>query len=396
MTRMSAASAVLPAVFWLAGGLRLPAKRGSRVQRALCGALFCFAAALTLHLPPVYVGVDKALGVANFADLGEDILAVLGAALLLDVSREIANPARKRRARRRTYGLAAVAILSSTVLFATASVPREVVNFGQAYGGVPQVAAYCMIDIAYFEICLLEFTRLSLAYSRRVPCRSTRVGLWLVGAGATMGVVYSVVLFVELSAELAVPRSAIVSDSANLGRALLMLGGIVVGLGLLIPGAAGAAARARRRIAAASALWQLRPVWLCATDAVPHVVLGERPSIVSDLMGPRPEFRLLGRMVEVRDAMLALRPYVSGERVAAAQAAASRRHPPGVSRSAAESALWLRSAISAKRAGARPVAPPVGTLPAEDVDEHLFARALAAEWAVSAGGHDASALQGVD
>lgn len=378
---MSIRLAILPALFWLAGAVRLPAARRSVAQRALCAALFCFAGSLTVYLAPLYVGLDRVLGIANFSDLAEDVLPVLGAAFLIDVSLEITSPERKKRARLRTYALAGAAVAISAVLFVLAPAEPETVRFGQAYGGVPQVAAYSMVDIAYLDLCLLEFTRLWWRHCQHVSRRSMRLGLRLVAAGAVGGFLWSLVLFVGLTAALVAPQSHVVSDTAPFGRAMLAIFGMTAGLGLLLPAAAKVVTRVRRRVAAVAALCRLRPVWLCAIDAAPHVVLGERPSRVTDVLAARPDLRLLGRMVEIRDAMLALRMYVADDEAVAAQAAA-HRYAPGPQRAATEFAWYLRSAIDAMRAGVVPLALPPTVTPAHDVeDEYAFAKALAAEWA---------------
>ncbi len=378
---MSTRLAVLPAIFWLAGAVRLPAARVSAAQRALCTALFCFASSLTVHLAPVYVWLDKMVGVANFSYLAEDVLPVLGAAFLLDVSLQITKPEHARRARVRTYVLAGAAVVISAILFTSAPSQPETVKFGQTFGGVPQIAAYSMTDIAYLDICLVEFARLWLRHCQHVSRRSMRLGLRLVALGALGGFVWSLVLAVGLTAAVVAPRGGVVAGAANVGRAMLTVFGMTAGLGLLIPAVVTVVRRVRRRIADVATLCLLRPVWLSAIEAAPHVVLGKRPSRVADLLATRPDLRLLGRMVEIRDAMLALRMYVSDEEAAAAQTA-GQRHTPGPDRAATEFSWYLRAAIEARQSGTAPRAKASSAAPALDVDdEYAFAKALAAEWA---------------
>jgi hypothetical protein len=86
----------------------------------------------------------------------------------------------------------------------------------------------------------------------------------------------------------------------------------------------------------------LRPLWEDLTGAVPEVVLGE------ELRRRELRMRLHRRVVEIRDAILALQPYVSAAQRDAAEAAAPAARPD------IAEACWIETARHAKLAGRAP------------------------------------------
>ncbi|UGY91962.1 DUF6545 domain-containing protein [Streptomyces gobiensis] len=86
----------------------------------------------------------------------------------------------------------------------------------------------------------------------------------------------------------------------------------------------------------------LRPLWADLTTAVPAVVLHE------ELRRGEPRMRLHRRVVEIRDAILALQPYVCAERRVQAEAV-------GAGQRVVADACWVEAARRAKLAGCAPV-----------------------------------------
>jgi hypothetical protein len=106
------------------------------------------------------------------------------------------------------------------------------------------------------------------------------------------------------------------------------------------------------------AYWRLRPLWAAMVQAVPHVELpGERGAV----FGIR--WRLLRRVIEIRDAELALRPYWRGD-VAARASAAARSAALSADQEAAvvEAAVVMQAADACKQ-GTPPSRAPVPELP---------------------------------
>ena len=104
--------------------------------------------------------------------------------------------------------------------------------------------------------------------------------------------------------------------------------------GALVP----AGRRARSVLAEYRSLLALRPLWTAMRDAFPEVILFSPRRAVVEMAGvDEVRLRLYRRVIEIRDGMLALRPYLCGvlpetpEAEAAAIAQALRRRASGVS-----------------------------------------------------------------
>lgn len=76
-------------------------------------------------------------------------------------------------------------------------------------------------------------------------------------------------------------------------------------------------ARLRRRAWRWYAYWRLYPLWAVLRQAIPEIELPPDPAMRQSI-----RYRLYRRVIEIRDAQLALRPYAEPERVARAAAAA--------------------------------------------------------------------------
>jgi hypothetical protein len=107
------------------------------------------------------------------------------------------------------------------------------------------------------------------------------------------------------------------------------------------------------------ALQVLRRLWSRLTAVMPRVVLGPGPSQRDDLhaVGTDLRLRLARRIVEIRDAALLLRGYVSDANAAAARTVLYAAGLVGDDLNAAAEAAWLRAAITARLAGLPPVRP---------------------------------------
>ncbi|MEV6986479.1 DUF6545 domain-containing protein [Sphaerisporangium sp. NPDC051017] len=102
----------------------------------------------------------------------------------------------------------------------------------------------------------------------------------------------------------------------------------------------------------------LRPLWKQLTDAAPHVVLGTPPSRRTDLTSFADlRIRLLRRTIEIRDAWLALRGYVTDEDHRWIRDELLSHGLAGEQLDAAIEAAWLTCAVDARHHG-RPYVPP--------------------------------------
>lgn len=108
---------------------------------------------------------------------------------------------------------------------------------------------------------------------------------------------------------------------------------------------------AQRRI-----LWTLWPQWQSLTDAVPNITLPGSGSCLGTLLSTVGilNWRLYRLVIEIRDAGLTLRAYVTPAIIAAAQQFAAARQMPRAQLDAVAAACWLESARRAKLAGTPP------------------------------------------
>ena len=291
-----------------------------RERRPLCVALLAFAVALTVDIPAIYVRVDGVLGRPNVADLIEHVSGMVGVcALLVTLSSLGSRSSSASRRRTRAAGLGGAVGVSAGLFFA-ARLPVEATHFTDRYGSLPVIAAYWSITLAYFGVALIDLAQVIATHGARARRRTLRVGLRLVGAGVVLGVLYSAIKLVELVVDEDSAAGDVRRAADRLNPIVLVTGAIVIGVGLLLPAAdtTWRHAGVRDRVA----LVRLRRLWLDLTEAMPEVVLGERPSLWADVCGREASLRLYRQVIEIRDVALAAQagepvPALSAERVAA-------------------------------------------------------------------------------
>ena len=311
-----------------------------------------FALALTLDIPSVASTFDAAVGRVLLANLVEHVLGVVGVALLLSVLRDLVpSPTPVGWVRR--YGLAVAVLAGLAALFLAAPLTGEVDDFTAAYGRLPEIAGFWALTVAYFGLSLLELARLCLRYARYARRASTRFGLRLVLAGVLVGVLYSAAKIVDVVSQQFDPSGVWARTSEAAATVLLPVGAVAVGVGLLLPVAVSHGTWTWRRASAVLRLTQLHPLWRAVCSPVPQVVLGDMTSRRFGLRAWRDAELLLTRCtIEIRDAALALRPYVNDAVLAAAAEAATS----STDVDAVTEACWLRRAVEVKGRG-EPVVP---------------------------------------
>jgi hypothetical protein len=304
---MSVGALTVAVLFWAGGLARAPSAVCARERRPLCAALLAFAVALTVDIPAVYVRVDGWLGRPNVADLVEHVFGMVGVfAMLVTLSGLVERGARSRWAEARVAVLA-VAVGASVGLFFAARLPVEAKHFTNRYGHLPVIAAYWSITLAYFGVALIELAQVVVMRSGRARRLTLRVGLRVVGAGVVLGVVYSAIKLVELVVDEDSAAGGVRRVADRLDPIVLITGAVVIGMGLLLPAADTIWHRVRAAARDRIALLRLRALWLDLTEAIPGVVLGERPSLWADLCGRKVSFRLYRRVIEISDVILAAR-----------------------------------------------------------------------------------------
>lgn len=328
-------STVVLVLLWLVAVWRAPSAVRSSKQRTLWAAFAALTLSMTLRHPAIMHAIDGGTGVNNLSTLLKHYLGIMAAAAVLEFVYVIARPHSRTGVRQRMAAVGTtMAVL--TVLFVFVPRRTEAEDFFEHSAGSLPATAYLLVWLAYLATAMAMATRLFWGSSRHAGPGWLHTGLRLLGAGTAVGVAYALsraVYLVLRLTEAADPDSDASASTVTDAMKLTAIGLILVGSSVPAVGVAWRAARHWRYLRA------LRPLWHDLTGAVPEVVLGE------ELRRRELRMRLHRRVVEIRDAILALQPYVSAaQRDAAASAA----------RQDLAEACWIEAARHSKLAGRAP------------------------------------------
>lgn len=367
-------------LLWLTAGLEgIHVARRRQPNHALdmLALTFVFLAiSATFFVPAVQVRVQSLLGVPN---ISEPIArtALLGAAwsapvlLLWLTNTETA----RHRARRRALVLVAF-LVSLWTLFLLSPTQRPSTMFTRDFGGDVTAAAYLLTSVTYLAFALVDVLRGSWRYSRSAR-PAMRTALRLIGLGCVLGLAYVAVTATYVGLLVTGNNPSHSRLESNLGRLLAVGGGLLVIAGSAFPFLAARTERARTSLRTYRELRGLYPLWLLLYRAAPDIALDPPASAMADALGVRDvRLRLYRRVIEIRDARLALAAYLDPEVAARIrQQADVAGMAADVAAARAEAALLI-DAVARNREGhpvEEPAPPPpaaAGSL-AEEVDWFL-------------------------
>jgi hypothetical protein len=335
------------------------------VQRANCCTLTAIALALAIVLPPVYLAIDQFTGIPNLAGLLNTHLVVfglwafqpvVGQLLTSGIEYRMIEPrlARHMQARRKILGshwllIGIIAIL--TVLFVLAPIHgAEAPGFNgliARYGEVPFMTEYTLIAAGYLALFTFDLFLLARAgiQSGLTPPLRLRARLQAYGWVAALALLLHECLYVAL-------RRLDMAYSANNSQAIRS--GLIAGsITLLMSGSFldlyGWAYHYH-------AYRQLFLLWRDLRRATPEIKLRvlfqpSRSSLGDALAMNDIQLRLQRRATEIRDAALALRPYINAAAVERAQHLCLVARFKEEDTRATIEAVALRSAIRTKQSG---------------------------------------------
>jgi hypothetical protein len=319
------------------------------LRRALCvvvGGLLVATLAQLFAEP-----LDAATGVVHLgwglADAAAMVSACAGRVFLLHVDRPAAQV--RSRARRRCAELAAALVVAAVLFVAFPSAPGQ------------EVPVYDVVYIAYVAAALVPVLQLCRRYSARTDRPFLRAGLRVVATGSAVGLVFLVVMGVELVTAASADSAPLLSATAT---ALSLVTEVLLLVGVTLTAWGPALVAARRRLADRRAHRELRPLWQALHEAEPGFALLPAP-------GPLTRSRDVGlllyrRVIEIRDGQFAVAPYADPQDVAAAEERARGAGlAPDEARVVAEAAV-IASGIAAKAAGRPPRATTPTTGPGAD------------------------------
>ena len=330
----------------------------SLALRLICTMLACMAVTATLGAPSLYVAFDRLVGIPNLSAL---VMNACGMGFVLAVQRLLllwgSLPEQARRRARWWQSLYLLAFIAQVVLFALAPVDEEEPWFIGRYAATPFAREFMILVDVCLLLTLIDIARLCRRYASVAGRRFLRVGLRCTGIGATLSITYfpSEMLYVAARAT----GVALFPDDllSQLYTVLGISSSMLITAGLTIPAWGPRLTAALAWIGRYRAYRRLHPLWLALYQASPHIALDvpatpKDPLWITDL-----DYRLVRRVVEIRDGRLALRPYLSATTARHARHTAEQAGLHGAALRAAVEAATIADAVRAKRQQAEAAEP---------------------------------------
>ncbi|MFC4518312.1 MAB_1171c family putative transporter [Streptomyces ehimensis] len=321
---------------WLAVLLRAPTAVRSNEQRPLWLAVLGSTAAVTLHLQWVNDLIHQAAGPTHLTALGRNLIGIVTSAAVLD----FVFLAVRGRHTYPLYGLAGLvmAVLTWLDFAAEPHLSHTVPPIGDPAPSTTYWGVLIAINLSTNTVCAIGCWR----YSRVSQGLALRAGLRLFGLGAVFSGAYWLLNTIYIGFRY--------SWIPSLTPLLLGCYAFLRASAICVPiGAAAALALRRIRL-----LWQLQPLWRELVGAVPDVRLEPaRQRLLDFLRYSSPlDLRLYRMVIEIRDAILDLRAYVSQEVLDEVRARLGHEDSPPADADPGVTACWLLIARDAKASGA--------------------------------------------
>jgi hypothetical protein len=321
---------------WLAAILRARAAARHPCQRPLWLGTCLIAVTTTLYQEPVIGTLGRLIGDFNLIDLSRHVSHTVTAAVMLYCVLVVVG-------RQRHIWLlapAAAATIAATIWLNLSAAPhaRSTITTPE----LPLI--YWLLCFGFYLVADGISVAVCWHYGRRAGPGTLRQSLRIFGLSRLFGCL----LWILFPAYLLTRHTVLLSFIPPLtGIELVLQAGSV-----LLPGTDSA----RQHLAQRRILWALWPLWQSLTSAIPNPTAPGRGSRLGALATTNAAVnaRLYRLVIEVRDAVLILRAYVTPAAIAAAQQFAATRPVPPADLNAATVACWLHSARQAKLAGRSP------------------------------------------
>lgn len=328
---------------------------------ALCVSFGFFAAVFTVSTPRVWISVDQFFGIPEVAGLLAQSLVILFAAsqqsMLLLWSYPLAQA--KSEIHLRLAWVAIVCVAMATLFAVTPRGGGHSRDFAVHYAGVPTYSIYLLFYLTAFSVTKIDVIRISLQYAPLSGEVWLRRGLRFMATGSALGLVYAAVRVSDIIGALvgADPRHWEFVAQISVG-----VGAIIEIFGLAVM------PRWGRHLSAAYDWLQqgrhyrkLRPLWFALYQAVPDIALEvPRPAWMEWFPMCDARFLLTRRVIEIRDASLALCRYRSSQVEATARALVGERGIEGEECAAVVEAAMLATALRARAVDANFTVPEWG------------------------------------
>jgi hypothetical protein len=343
------ACALFAWAFVLSGVRRLSSLRHDPERLAVWLMFLAFALTFTVGSSPLRRHLDGFGGIKEFSTwLAQSLVVTYSVAALALL--QLWNYERTQALRRiavSTGAVGAVLVSMAVLFFLSNRVHAGDHAFVHWYASSAYFDAYLIIYLLTFGATNIEIARLCLRFARLMTVSWLRTGLRATALGALISLVYVADRLTDLVvAHFGVNLAAwdpLPEAGASIGSMLIMLG---MTMHMWGPSASGLAKRYRRL----RAYRKLRPLWKALYTRDPGIAL-DIPSfglarwrsialLLRDL-----DYRVSRRVIEVRDGVLALRPYIDEDIVRTAREGAVRVGVPADELEAAVEAAEISAAL---------------------------------------------------
>ena len=338
------------AVAWLTLAQRVRTLRRNwrdPAQATLAVMLTLLGIAFTAAVPPVSAALDRLIGIPNIAAFCIHVAAVGSSfATQILLLLWIRPPGQAwPRVRWRLVALGVVLALMTT-LFVAAGVRERVPHFLLQKADHPLVAAYLLSYVAALTVGLVSNTYICWRYAKVVRNPWLRRGLRITAVGSTITLGYCAARLTNI---VALQVGANPEGWEFLVPLCAGTGSLMSFLGLSLPSWA---PRVARRVGQYRAHHRLSRLWRALYRAVPEIALHPPASpLVERLRLRELDLRLYRRVIEIRDARLALRPWFDPAIGAEAAERGAREGLEGDALAATVEAHQLAAALRARAAG---------------------------------------------
>ncbi|WP_433047525.1 MAB_1171c family putative transporter [Dactylosporangium sp. CS-033363] len=258
------------------------------------------ALSFTFNRREISFATDRLLQVADISVPLKNLATVAASAAIVHLAGLMPGPVGERpRLRRWAYVLLGLAGATMIVLFLL--VPRSPArgDFVAEHAGTPLVTAYGVLTQFGLFVGLATCLALFHPAAGRAAPGLLRIGLRLLTAAGLVGLLF-ILNRVAFQVSNALGSEIMNGPGAeSLSRVILATMLLLFASGAALPAIGGV----RRRLSHYLALQRLRPMWADAVAKVPHVVLGDPPGRLADVLTIRGvDLRLYRRIIEIRDA----------------------------------------------------------------------------------------------
>jgi len=335
---------ICAATGWIAAAyiFRLQRREPSALRGAMWIAFLAFGSTDFLNIPQVTTWLDAATAPNTATLLSDGFVMVIIAWPHAALMRLALPPDQANRMARRWAWLSVAAYAIMILLYGAILTLDTPVPVSEEYTRHPLVGAYLVVFAAVFGTYGRNITRLCWGYAQICGQTWLSRGLRCTAAGATLCFVWCVL---EIGSMIAKWLGYFVPSEETASAAVLAVAGLLMTIGLTMP----AWGPTLDTIPTLVAYRRLGPLWRDLISRVPDVELDpslrNRLTALSDV-----DYAITRRIAEIRDARLALMPYIDHRVSATAAKLADDAGLTGDNHTAVVEAAQLRSAIQAHAA----------------------------------------------